>query len=231
MNILDNKSTVMVVEGVFNSVSVEFIKKIKELRKGCDFLAVALYSDKFLSEKMFNENDFESRKYIMQSIDGVGFCFESEVDEELTKKKIKNLFPNRKINLVCIDPIENIENTSEKSRRPWGYFRTINDYGNTKNVKVKELVVFPGKSLSLQKHAHRNEQWFIVSGEGSLTLKNNIQNSSSHAETIKLEKFKKVNVPVEYWHQLSNTSEHDILIIVEIQYGEFCKESDIERKL
>ena len=34
----------------------------------------------------------------------------------------------------------------------------------SKNIKVKELIVEPGKSMSVQKHKKRNEIWLISDG-------------------------------------------------------------------
>ena len=43
---------------------------------------------------------------------------------------------------------------SPKTERPWGYYRVLHE---VEGMKVKELTVMPSKSLSLQKHNHRNE--------------------------------------------------------------------------
>ena len=47
----------------------------------------------------------------------------------------------------------------EKDLRPWGFFKVLAD---EKDHKVKQIVVFPGQCLSLQKHNKRAEHWFIV---------------------------------------------------------------------
>ena len=38
------------------------------------------------------------------------------------------------------------------------------DLFKDKNVKVKELVVQPGKGMSFQRHAKRNEFWLVTKG-------------------------------------------------------------------
>ena len=87
-------------------------------------------------------------------------------------------------------------------------------------LKVKELTVDPGKSLSLQRHFKRNEHWVVEEGQCHVTY-----------ETVGtyLEKHETIDIPVGVWHQLSNPFDKPCRI-VEIQYGEACEESDIERK-
>ena len=42
-----------------------------------------------------------------------------------------------------------MKNSVETSHRPWGYYTVLAD---EPDHKVKRIVVFPGKRLSLQKH-------------------------------------------------------------------------------
>lgn len=51
----------------------------------------------------------------------------------------------------------------EREERPWGNFErfTLNEQTTVKIVTVKE-----GEAISLQTHAHRDEFWRILSGEG-----------------------------------------------------------------
>jgi D-beta-D-heptose 7-phosphate kinase/D-beta-D-heptose 1-phosphate adenosyltransferase len=105
-----------------------------------------------------------------------------------------------------------------KTIRPWGYYRVLHTYGNT--VKVKELTVDPGKSLSMQRHANRTELWFVAEGTAGL-------NWDFGGETVK--KFKQETILAGEWHQLHNPSSEP-LHVIEIQYGTDCVEEDIERK-
>jgi cytidyltransferase-like protein len=108
-----------------------------------------------------------------------------------------------------------------KTERQWGHYRVLHE---TPTVKVKELVVEPGKSLSMQKHFLRNEHWHISEGVATIT-----QESSHSARKYQLEAQKSLEIPVGTWHQLSNEQETELKII-EIQYGEKCIEEDIERR-
>ena len=104
-----------------------------------------------------------------------------------------------------------------KTERKWGYYRVLHSDGPS--TKVKELVVEPGKSLSLQRHSFRNELWYVSNGTGAINL-NGVRSP--------LKKGDFVNIYVSDWHQLINNSFEE-LKIVEIQYGQNCYEEDIER--
>ena len=54
--------------------------------------------------------------------------------------------------------------------RPWGKY--INLYSG-KGFLLKELVINPKSSISLQKHAHRSERWTIISGRPKITINKN----------------------------------------------------------
>ena len=104
-----------------------------------------------------------------------------------------------------------------KTKRPWGYYRVLHTEGH--EVKVKELVVDPGKSLSMQSHISRNEYWLISQGIATVTLNKFTKNLLKHENCI---------IRKGEWHQLSNQGTEDLKII-EIQYGEICDENDITR--
>lgn len=111
-----------------------------------------------------------------------------------------------------------------KTDRTWGYYRVL--YENKKEVKLKELTVDPGKSLSMQRHKDRAEHWFV--SEGSATVYT--INKSTDVELLGVfNKFDHVHIKKTEWHQLCNESDSPLRII-EIQYGNRCEEEDIERK-
>jgi mannose-6-phosphate isomerase-like protein (cupin superfamily) len=108
--------------------------------------------------------------------------------------------------------------------RPWGHYLVLKQYGP--NTKVKELVVEPGKSLSMQRHQKRQEFWFVV--EGSAIVNGIDANTINSVKMVELQQFDVLQVGLGEWHQLQNNGD-DILRIVEIQFGEDCIEEDIER--
>jgi len=111
-----------------------------------------------------------------------------------------------------------------KTERAWGYYRVLHE--PTKQVKLKELMVDPRKSLSMQKHQQRSEFWFVAEGTASLYT----VNSSTDVESAGMFKeHQHIWIPADSWHQLANETDLPLKII-EIQYGENCVEADIERR-
>jgi mannose-6-phosphate isomerase-like protein (cupin superfamily) len=104
-----------------------------------------------------------------------------------------------------------------KTLRPWGYYRVLHDVAG---MKVKELTVDPGKSLSMQKHFKRSEMWCVSEGRC-------VVNFGDGKQERELHEFQ--HIPVGNWHQLTNPFDKPCKI-VEIQYGELCAEEDIERR-
>jgi cytidyltransferase-like protein len=109
-----------------------------------------------------------------------------------------------------------------RTERKWGYYRVLHADGPS--TKTKELVVNPGKSLSLQKHNKRSEYWIVSYGVGKVMIGDDETNLQEHA----LKKHVSVSIGTGQWHQLINNS-NDELRIVEIQYGNNCIEEDIVR--
>jgi len=112
---------------------------------------------------------------------------------------------------------------SPKTKRDWGYYRVLH---NVDGCKVKELTVNPGQSLSMQKHAKRNEYWLVSEGQCEVS---SIADSGYHYPTVTLSKHDEYTIICGEWHQLSNSYDQPCRI-VEIQYGEQCIEEDIIRK-
>ncbi len=110
-----------------------------------------------------------------------------------------------------------------KTKRLWGYYRVLHD---VPGMKVKELTVDPGQSLSMQRHWLRHEYWIVQEGTAVV----NSKTSGGYALPPKtLYKYNEHRVPMLEWHQLTNPYTVP-LRIVEIQYGERCVEEDIERQ-
>lgn len=114
---------------------------------------------------------------------------------------------------------------SPKISRDWGYYRIL--HTNGPGIKLKELTVEPGKSLSMQKHKQRSEFWFV--SEGKATVYSLDQFLSQKEMLGVFTKHTTLHINANKWHQLCNDTELPLKII-EIQYGENCVEEDIERK-
>lgn len=100
--------------------------------------------------------------------------------------------------------------------RPWGKYTNL---FNGNGFLIKELVVNPKSSISLQKHRHRSEHWSIISGQAIITIN-------------KRNFFKKQNdaifVPRGAVHRIENNFNKPV-IIMEAQTGKILKETDIIR--
>lgn len=106
--------------------------------------------------------------------------------------------------------------------RVWGKFYNL--FTDNK-IKLKELIIMPGKGMSLQKHFYRDEIWFVSEGE---CIVNFSKTSPEKIKEISLKKFDVFNVKKEQWHQIINPFSTECKII-EVQYGEKTDEDDIER--
>jgi cytidyltransferase-like protein len=110
-----------------------------------------------------------------------------------------------------------------KTERPWGYYRVLHE---VPGMKVKELTVNPGSSLSMQRHWKRAEYWIV--SEGQCVLNSQMDGGyRMPSKTLTIHQSHKIHVAE--WHQLTNPFDVPCRV-VEIQYGSNCVEEDIERR-
>ena len=112
-----------------------------------------------------------------------------------------------------------------KTHRPWGHYRVLYEHGT--GTKVKELVVEPGQRLSMQRHEHRAEIWYVAQGVATIYT---LDEDMEPVFQAKCAEKRNIMIMQGDWHQLCNLSDVP-LKIVEIQYGDQCVEEDIERRL
>jgi len=105
---------------------------------------------------------------------------------------------------------------SRRDHRKWGWYESI---AIRKGYQVKQLVVDPHQSLSLQSHAHRAEHWIILSGRGYVIVQD---------QTRAVSPGEHVFIPQGAIHQLQNGSDVPMLL-VEVQVGDYLGEDDIVR--
>ncbi len=114
---------------------------------------------------------------------------------------------------------------TQKTERDWGYWRVLD---NKSTVKVKELVINPGDSLSDQKHMHRHEHWYIL--EGRITIECEYPpNSNIEWSKTMLTPNQTFIIDPNVWHKTTNIGDTPAHIL-EVQYGEKCVEEDIIRR-
>ena len=99
--------------------------------------------------------------------------------------------------------------------RPWGNYTSI---AESTNWQVKKIIVNPGQSLSLQLHNHRTEHWIIVSGKALVQI----------GQKEILTKNQSTYIPLATKHRLSNPTK-EVLILIEVQSGDYLGEDDIIR--
>jgi mannose-1-phosphate guanylyltransferase/mannose-6-phosphate isomerase len=100
--------------------------------------------------------------------------------------------------------------------RPWGHYRIL---AQGPCYKVKEIVVDPGKRLSLQLHRYRAEHWVVVEGTPMVSI---------GGETTAVPINESVFVPLNTPHRLENFGQEPVKII-EVQTGAYLEEDDIVR--
>ena len=104
----------------------------------------------------------------------------------------------------------------EKSERPWGRYEVLQE---NPTHKVKCIWVLPGKRLSYQRHKFRAEHWFIVKGDGEVTI---------DGASKRVRAGDSVDFGIGVAHRIANIGVTD-LIFVEVQTGTYFGEDDIER--
>jgi mannose-6-phosphate isomerase-like protein (cupin superfamily) len=167
-------------------------------------------------------------------------------------EKIKNLYPNdeiifcnggdRKEDNIPEMKVKNVifkfgvggnnkMNSSSEILKDWNFNSEERVWGKFYNLftdnrlKLKELIVAPGKGMSLQRHFKRNEIWFVSQGACEV----NFSTTTAENTTIKKLSTEDVfHVKVGNWHQIINPYD-ELCHIIEIQYGEETNEEDIER--
>ena len=109
-----------------------------------------------------------------------------------------------------------LEDKQEKVIRPWGYYHLL---VKTNEYLIKQIVILPKKSISLQKHNHRSEHWIVLKGEADIVIDNKI---------MLLKESESAFVPATKKHKITNNLSQP-LIILETQLGKILSEEDIIR--
>ena len=100
--------------------------------------------------------------------------------------------------------------------RPWGSYEVL---AAGPGYKVKTITVAPGHRLSYQRHSRRSEHWFVVAGDGAVTL---------DGQVVQVRAGEAIDVPAGAAHRVQNAGP-DPLVFVEVQHGDYFGEDDIVR--
>lgn len=109
-----------------------------------------------------------------------------------------------------------LEKCKHESKRPWGNYEVLME---RPGYKVKILTVLPQGEISLQRHSHRSEHWYIVSGEGLVTKNEN---------RLRVLPGDSIDIPEKEIHRVANIGGQN-LVFIEIAKGDYLGEDDIER--
>ena len=250
---------IVLVTGGFDPVHSGHIAYFEAARQLGDILVVGVNSDAWLERKKGRAfMPLKERATILRSLSGIDFVIDFDDRDGSARRAIqmtRQSYPQDHIifanggdrtdaNIPEMDVVDgNLEfrfgvggehkrNSSSwileewkapRTPRQWGYYRVLHE---APGVKVKELTVEPGAALSMQRHQERAEFWLVSAGEATVyTL-----NAATDAELRgRYKRHEYLHIGLHEWHQLVNEDPNP-LKIVEIQYGDRCEETDIERK-
>ena len=106
--------------------------------------------------------------------------------------------------------------TIERTTRPWGWYETVSEVAGN---KIKRIGVNPGQQISLQRHRQRSEHWVVVQGTALVTLGD---------KQFELPMGSHCDIALGQVHRIANRTQQ-LVEIVEVQFGSYLGEDDIER--
>ena len=140
-----------------------------------------------------------------------------DIDRACCRRRVEQYFTIDRMLEEYIQVYETVlEKAKPEDHRPWGYYKILADNDTYKN---KEIVVFPHKRLSLQRHQRRSEHWYIIGGRAEITLDD---------KTFVLTPGQSVDIPKGALHRIANPGSENVRFI-EVQTGDYFGEDDIER--
>jgi D-beta-D-heptose 7-phosphate kinase/D-beta-D-heptose 1-phosphate adenosyltransferase len=249
-------STIVVTSGGFDPVHLGHISYLAAARALGDFLIVGVNSDAWLTRKKGRAfMSFAERRAIVHNLKSVDAAIQfDDTDGSAVAllDMITHTYPDDQIifanggdrtadnipemSVSNVEFVFGIGGTSKANSssalldqwtrneviRSWGSYNILQDIPG---AKVKTLTVLPGQALSMQRHQLRSEYWMVT--EGTCMVNMALPGVLNNPPRI-LTKYNEFHVPTNTWHQLTNPFTKPCTII-EIQYGERCDETDIER--
>ena len=194
---------------------------------------------KFFMPFIERSNIIENLSFVDEAID---FDDDAQGSCSLGLEKVKQKFPNEEI-IFCNGGDRNATNipemqvqgisfkfgvggdhkmnSSSSILKDWNYSHEDRVWGKFYNLfsenglKLKELIVSPGKGMSFQRHFKRSEIWFVSKGACKVNFS---EDSPEKQKSIELNSEDTFHVKVGSWHQIINPFKERCHII-EIQYG------------
>lgn len=115
--------------------------------------------------------------------------------------------------------VKSLDGRPMYEERRWGTYKVIDLFASTdgNQVLTKHLHINSGKSISYQKHLHRDEVWTFITGTGTLVIDGKVKQVKA-GDVVYIEKGMK--------HFVEAATD---LHIIEVQLGDKVDENDIER--
>lgn len=239
-----------VVSGGFDPLHAGHVAMMQEARSLCDHLIVLVNSDDWLLRKKgYVSVPYEQRAEVVRAlrcVDAVAIALD---DDDTVIKNLRVLrhqagaedtviFMNggdRGRDNVPESVVEGVEflfgvggetkvNSSSlinpsgylaRVDRAWGFYE---DHFRTHRCVFKTLHLRTGQGTSLQRHQYRSEVWFVDWGEVLVEVAGRAEVLSAGGSTT---------VPAKSWHRM--TAIRGPAVVREMQFGELCDESDIQR--
>jgi D-beta-D-heptose 7-phosphate kinase/D-beta-D-heptose 1-phosphate adenosyltransferase len=251
---------IVLVTGGFDPVHSGHLAYFQAAKQLGDILVVGVNSDAWLTRKKGRPFlPLKERVHIIQCLRMVDHCVLYDDSDGSSREAIRNvraMYPRDEIifanggdrtdsnipemdvkdnNLKFVFGVGGVDKNNSsswileewrapKTNRDWGYYRVLHE--PNKKVKLKELTVDPGKTLSMQRHEDRGELWFVSEGEATLYTINRKSDAELHG---RYPQNQMIVINRREWHQLANEGTEPLKVI-EIQYGDRCDETDIERQ-
>lgn len=241
-----------VVSGGFDPLHAGHVAMMQDAKSRCDWLTVFVNSDEWLMRKKgYVSVPYDQRASVVQALQCVDAVVPAVDDDDTVCKGLRMLrqqadpddtivFMNggdRDRYNVPESVVQGVEflfgvggetkvNSSStifpsgyisRVDRAWGFYE---DHFRTGRCVFKTLHLRTGQGTSLQRHMHRSEVWFIDWGEVLAEI------SGGYPKL--LTKGMSVTIPEQTWHRI--TALRGPAVVREMQFGELCEESDIERK-
>ena len=111
------------------------------------------------------------------------------------------------------------DNRPMYEKKEWGEYRVLDyqSYADGTKSLTKELVILPSKSISYQRHFHRNEIWTFVKGSGLLVINGKVREIMAGDN---------IYIKAGDLHAIKAVEE---LHTIEVQIGDDLVEEDTER--
>ena len=253
---MSKTNSIVICTGGFDPIHGGHISYLNHADHLGDWLVVGLNSDAWLARKKGKSfMSWQERMTILDNLHMVDRVIEFDDSDDTACdaiRQVREMFPGDKIvfanggdrtqdNIpeMTFDDVEFVfgiggqdkKNSSSdilrrwnsvEVQRSWGSYTVLNQIPG---AKVKTLTVAPGQMLSMQRHQYRSEHWMVT--EGTCMINMALPGDMHNPPKI-LTRYDEFRVPANTWHQLTNPFTRPCTII-EIQYGEKCDESDIER--